>query len=149
MKGWFTMKLKGTFFRTILCAMLFVMTFTSLTVFAAEGDIINAKYLGTYYNTTNNKSHFTIRSDSDYPIVAINVYSVEDNITFNGSGSTVVINYAEFGANFDKVRKVNEEGLIEDDRWYYNVTLIGKCSSSLFGGVITVTMPDLTNYVKK
>lgn len=58
--------------------------------------------------------------------------------------------YPEFGANFHKVRKTDENGNILVDQWFYNVALAGTTSTSLLGSIVTVTMQkDGAVYVKQ
>ena len=143
------MKTKGTFFRTILCALLFAMTFTTLTAFADTGDIINPKFLGYYYYTQNSDSFISISNTGTYPVTAIRVYDSYKGITFSGSGDTVGIDSTRFSADFYRVRRIDANGNMDYNNWYYGVTIGGNVSVSLFSSRVKITMDyDERQYVK-
>lgn len=146
------MKIKGKILYSFVCAMLFVMTFTMTMSFAATGDIINPIYLGTYDNTDNSVSWFSISTDTPgYPIYATTVYASDREFYIRGRGETVVIGYGEFGANFEKVRKVNKQGQQQGEDWWKNVVVVGSYSvTGLFNKKITITTyGDNNTYVKR
>ncbi len=139
------MKLKSKVLYPVICAVLFVMTFTAVTSFAATNDVVNSTYIGTYYNTSNSESFFTISSTNPtYPITAIGVYDSQRGINFNGSGDSVAIDSTSFSANFPKVRKANENGDIIGTSWINGVTIAGDVDVKIvwFKKVISVTLID-------
>lgn len=143
------MKLKSKGLYPVVCLMLFVMTFTTLTSNLAFGDIVNSAYLGTYYNTENNSAFITISTSSN-PITVNTVYCCEKKFHIRGVGQTVGMSSGNFASNFDKVRKVNENGVQQGDAWFYNVALTGTYQTS--GWLVkttSITPTDDDTYIKK
>lgn len=128
------MKTKRKFLSTVLCAMLFTLSFSTVTAYATSFPVLLPQYYGTYQNDNNLNSHITLRNDPNYSIVAI---IVPDNtlrhVWFNGSTDLGGIDAVrdEFIASFDKARKVDENGTIlgGDNYWLNGVEVFGTVSS--------------------
>lgn len=149
------MKVRNKILYSVLCAMLFVMSFTTVTAFADTLESINGNYLGTYQNPNNSNSRIIIKEPDSITsaITALVVYDSQRHIWFNGASSVVEITNRDFSSSFAKVREVNEQGVIQgdDNYWVNGVELQGKVASDViwFKKYITITtLPDFTKYTK-
>lgn len=145
-------KHKGKFLYTMACSLLFVMSFTAVSAFADEGEIINQAHLGIYQNQNNSESFINRSEIALYKLIVIAVHTTDDKCI---NGSTNVVNMQEgydgFYAFFDRARPSNENGVVEEDKWTNNVFVQGHLTTEPFSikkRIRITTRPDKAVYIK-